>query len=140
MKKVVIVYKSDSGNTQMMAERLSEKLEDGGVFVNLLPADEADVDDLLAADVIAMGSPACEEEVIDQEYIEPLTLDLAGKYDGKPVALFGSYGWGDGEYMEDWIALIEKGGGEIIAEPVIALETPTDFTELDELAQIIIDA
>ncbi len=138
MSNIVLVYKSNTGNTEAMAEKLKSALTDLGAELTYLEASEADKDTLLAADVMVLGCPACGTEELDDEYIEPLMEELAPELGGKKLALFGSYGWGGGEYMETWVSRVEEAGGELVAEPVTVEGEPDDVMgDLEEMAKKI---
>ncbi len=138
MSNIVLAYKSNTGNTEAMAEKLKTSLEALGANLTYLEVADADKDMLLAADVIVMGCPACGTEELDDEYVEPLMDELDGELAGKKVALFGSYGWGGGEYMETWVSRIESAGGTMVADPVTVEGEPDDvMDDLEELAKQI---
>ncbi len=138
MKNIVLVYKSNTGNTEAMAEKLKDSLTELGAELTYLEASEADKDALLAADVMVIGCPACGTEELDDEYIEPLMEELAPELSGKQLALFGSYGWGGGEYMETWVSRVEEAGGELVADPVTVEGEPDDvMDDLEEMAKKI---
>ncbi len=131
MKKVVIVYWSGSGNTKMMAEAIEAGAKEAGADVSLLEVSEASVADVEAADVAVLGCPSMGAEVLEEDVMEPFVESLNGKVNGKEMALFGSYGWGNGEWMEDWAERMESYGANLVAESLIINETPDD----DGLAQ-----
>ena len=99
MSKVAVVYYSGSGNTEAMAD----------VIVNALGADKLEAEGFGAAkvadyDAIAFSCPAMGDEVLEETIFQPMWDDVKGSLAGKKVALFGSYGWGDGQWMRDWEA------------------------------------
>ncbi len=91
-----------------------------------------EMDGMSAADlnnetVFALGCPAMGDEVLEEDVVEPFVAELEGSVSGKKVALFGSYGWGDGQWMRDWTERMKNAGAVIIGgEGLIVNETPED--------------
>ncbi len=126
MKNLVIIYWSGTGNTEAMAKAVEEGAKAAGASVKLLEVDEATLDDAKNADVLLMGCPSMGSEVLEEGSMEPFVESLEGNVDGKPVALFGSYGWGNGEWMEDWEERMQTYGANIVADSLIINETPDE--------------
>ncbi len=124
MKKTAVVYWSGTGNTQMMAEAVLEGMKQGGADAMLLTSAEAGSLDLSAFDAIAFGCPAMGAEVLEESEFEPMFAACKDKLAGKNVALFGSYGWGDGEWMREWEKDCEASGVRLACESVICCEAP----------------
>ena len=99
--KVTVVYWSGTGNTQAMAEAVAQGAKDAGAEVDLLQVSETSAAALESCDRLALGCPAMGAEVLEETEFEPFFTELEGKLSGKRVALFGSYGWGDGQWMRD---------------------------------------
>ena len=121
MSKVAVVYYSGSGNTEAMAD----------VIVNAIGADKIECSDFSAAkvadyDAIAFGCPAMGDEVLEETVFQPMWDDVKGNIAGKKVALFGSYGWGDGQWMRDWEADAQAAGLTLACDSVICNEAPDD--------------
>ncbi len=112
MKKAV-VYASTTGNTEAMANAVCEGVKKSGAELVFSTADSADADAVLAADVLILGSPAMGDEVLEDS-MEEFFTSIEGKLSGKKVALFGSYDWGDGQWLRDWAARVSAGGGTVI--------------------------
>ena len=124
MNKVAIVYWSGTGNTEAMARAIAEGA--GGSAVLLAPADFGAAD-VAAYDVIAFGCPAMGAEQLEESEFEPMFAGLEGSLGGKKIALFGSYGWGSGEWMEQWAARCKEDGAVLYDESgLIVNETPDD--------------
>ena len=123
MKNVAIIYWSGTGNTQKMAEAVAKGAKTDGVTVSVIDVLEATKEDVLKADAIAlMGSEELEEEVM-----EPFVQSLEREdLTGKPIALFGSYGWGDGEWMRDWMDRMAKLGVRLVDEGITIQESPDE--------------
>ena len=122
-----VVYWSQGGNTQAMADAVAEGIRNAGKEAEVIDMDGYSVDELKDEAVYALGCPAMGDEVLEETIVEPFVSDLEGSMSGKKIALFGSYGWGDGQWMRDWVERTEKAGAEVIGgEGVIANETPDD--------------
>ena len=117
-----IVYYSGSGNTKRMAELIAEGIEVEGRHVNLYDVESVSAKDLLNEDIIILGCPAQGAENLEEVNMEPLVEEL----EGKKVALFGSYGWGDGEWMTNWEERMESAGAVLIAKGLIVHEEPEE--------------
>lgn len=123
--KVSIVYWSGTGNTELMAASAAEGAKRAGADVEMLTAAEADAS-VLKSDALLFGCPAMGAEELEETEFEPFFSAIEGKLAGKKVGLFGSYGWGDGEWMRTWIERVKKAGGVMIADGVIANEAPDE--------------
>ena len=122
-----VVYWSQGGNTQAMADAVAEGIRNAGKEAEVIDMDGYSVDELKDEAVYALGCPAMGDEVLEETIVEPFVSDLEGSMSGKKIALFGSYGWGDGQWMRDWVERTEKAGAQVIGgEGVIANETPDD--------------
>ena len=102
MGKVSIVYWSGTGNTEAMAAAMAEGVKDAGAEVELLTVDKADAAALSEAKAFALGCPAMGAEELEEGEMEPFMAELDSQIAGKTIALFGSYGWGGGEWMREW--------------------------------------
>ena len=101
MAKISLVYWSGTGNTQAMADYVVEGVKSAGAEVDVFEVTEANADDVLKSDVILLGCPSMGSEVLEEESMEPFMEEIEGGLSGKKVGLFGSYGWGDGQWMRD---------------------------------------
>jgi flavodoxin short chain len=116
MKKIAIVYWSGTGNTRAMAEAVAGGAKEAGAEAELIEAGKAKIDEVLASDAIALGCPAMGAEILEEMEMEPFVADLCAKgTGGKPLALFGSYDWGDGQWMRDWEERMKAAGGKLAA-------------------------
>ena len=102
MSKIAVVYWSGTGNTEAMANEVAEGAKAAGAEVDVLTASEFGADKMDAYDAVAFGCPAMGAEELEDSEFEPMFSDCEGKLGGKKIALFGSYGWGDGEWMRTW--------------------------------------
>ncbi len=124
MSKVAVVYWSGTGNTEAMANAVAEGARAKGAEVDLLSC--AEVTGVDGYDAVALGCPAMgAEELEDGEFL-PMLESIEPALAGKKVALFGSYGWGDGEWMRSWEARCSEKGIALAAESVMANEAPDD--------------
>ena len=96
MSKLAVIYWSMTGNTQAMAEAIADGAREAGAQADLFSVDQVTVDQALEYDKLALGCPAMGAEVLEEAEFEPFFTALEGRLGGKRVALFGSYGWGDG--------------------------------------------
>jgi flavodoxin short chain len=121
--KISIIYWSGTGNTEAMAGLIKEGAEGKGADVTLKPVANAHAADL-ECDVLVLGCPSMGAEVLEEDEFEPFIESIEGKVAGKTVALFGSYGWGDGEWMRNWDARMKAAGAGLAAESLIVNEAP----------------
>ena len=126
MSKIAIVYWSGTGNTESMAYAVSEGAKDAGADTALFTAAEFSGSQVNEYDAIAFGCPAMGAEELEETEFAPLFQDCKSSLSGKRVALFGSYGWGDGEWMRTWEDECRDCGAVIAAESVICQETPDE--------------
>ena len=126
MKKTAVVYWSSTGNTEAMAQAVLEGMKEAGAEAVLLTPDAVDVSALAGMDAIAFGCPAMGAEQLEDFEFEPLFLQCAPELNGKDIALFGSYGWGDGEWMQTWEDQCKDLGAHLVSSSVIANEAPDD--------------
>ena len=124
MSKVAIVFWSATGNTETMANCIAEG---AGAAATIVPCGEMNAAKLGEYDVVAFGCPAMGAEQLEESEFEPMFASLEGSLNGKKVALFGSYGWGDGQWMRDWVQRTNDANAVIYTdEGLILNETPDD--------------
>ena len=97
MSKVNVVYWSQSGNTQAMAEAVGKGAADAGAEVSVVYVGDTSVNDLKDCKAFALGCPAMGAEVLEESEMDPFVADVESICGGKTIGLFGSYGWGDGQ-------------------------------------------
>lgn len=136
--KTAIVFASLTGNTEAMAEVLAGELN-GKAEAYVFDVSAQSFDNPDAYDAIAFGSPAMGEEVLEEDSFEPMFSAIESSLKGKRVALFGSYGWGDGQWMRDWEDRCAADGA-IVVGSVIAMGAPDDeaVSRLKELASAML--
>ena len=108
MSKVAVVFWSATGNTETMANCVAE-----GANGTIVPCGEMNAAKLAEFDAVAFGCPAMGAEQLEESEFEPMFSDLEGSLNGKKIALFGSYGWGDGQWMRDWAERTTKTGANL---------------------------
>lgn len=126
MKKIAVIYWSGTGNTEMMAKAIEEGTKKNSAEVKLLSVDQASVGDVVNADSIALGCPSMGAEVLEEEEMEPFVESIQKAIAGKTIALFGSYDWGNGEWMKEWEKRMEGYGAQLVDEGLILRLEPTD--------------
>lgn len=125
MSKVKVVFWSGSGNTQAMADAVAAGINAAGGEAEVTTFDALSVADAAKDSVIAFGCPAMGAEVLEETVVEPFMAEYEGFASGKKIALFGSYGWGDGQWMRDWQDRLSGAGATIIGgEGVICNSAP----------------
>ena len=127
MDEIMVVYWSQTGNTEMMANAIGEGAKEAGKEAVVVTPDKASLDDLKAAKAFALGCPAMGAEVLEEGEFEPFMESIDGAISGKTIALFGSYGWGDGQWMREWAERVTGEGATVVnGEGLICQETPDD--------------
>lgn len=132
MDKIQVVYWSQGGNTQAMAEAIGKGIQDAGKEAKVVFVSDASLDELKSANVFALGCPAMGAEVLEEGEMEPFVTEVEAFASGKTIALFGSYGWGDGQWMRDWVDRMSAAGANVLnGEGLMSHEAP-DEDVLDE--------
>ena len=126
MSKVAVVYLSGTGNTEAMANAVVEGAKERGAEVSVFGPSEFNAGMVADFDAIAFGCPAMGAEVLEESEFEPMFTDVETVLGGKRIALFGSYGWGDGQWMRDWVDRCNAAGAKLISEALMINETPDD--------------
>lgn len=138
MDKIYVVYWSQSGNTQAMAEAVGKGIADAGKEAAVVCVGDVSAAELKTAKCFALGCPAMGAEVIEETEMEPFVSEVEGFVAGKTIALFGSYGWGDGQWMRDWTDRMNGCGATVLnGEGLICHETPDEvvLTECEALGR-----
>ena len=124
--KIAVVYWSSTGNTEAMAQAVAEGAKQSGAEVSLLTATEFGPEEMDHYDAIAFGCPAMGAEELEDTEFAPMFESCEEKLSGKKIALFGSYGWGDGEWMRTWEETCQNKGATLACDSVICQEAPDD--------------
>ena len=125
MEKLAIVYWSGTGNTKKMAEAIQVGTEKAGTKADLFEVDSFDISSCKEYQGFLFGCPAMGDEVLEEAGFEPFFSSVEEKLSGVPVALFGSYGWGDGAWMRNWQERVKKDGMKLYQEGLIVNGEPT---------------
>lgn len=132
MSKITVAYWSGTGNTEAMAEAVGEGIKAAGKECAVVSISDISASDLEGETSFALGCPAMGAEVLEEGEMEPFVSEVEGFAAGKTIALFGSYGWGDGQWMRDWTDRMNGCGATVLnGEGLICNETP-DETALAE--------
>ena len=123
--KAAIIYASTTGNTEAMANAISDAVKAAGAEVIFSTADSANKDDVLSSDVILLGSPAMGDEVLE-DTMEEFYTGIEGSLNGKKVGIFGSYDWGDGQWLRDWNDRLTNAGAVSAGEALMVHLTPEE--------------
>ncbi len=126
MSKTAIIYWSGTGNTEAMAQAVLDGAKEVNSETKLFNVSEITADEAAGYDTLILGCPAMGAEVLEEGEFEPFFTELEGSLSGKNVALFGSYGWGDGEWMRSWEERVNAAGAKLVCESVIANDAPDD--------------
>ena len=134
MSIIAVVYWSGTGNTETMANKVAEGARSAGAEAAVLTCSEFDAGKVADYDAIAFGCPAMGSEQLEEDEFEPMFESCKAAIKGKRIALFGSYGWGDGEWMRTWENTAKGYGAVLAGESVICTDAP------DEEAQAACEA
>jgi len=121
-----IVYWSGTGNTEKMAQLIGKGITEGGKEAEVINVSDVNVNELLNEDILILGCSAMGDEVLEESEFEPFIEEISNKIAGKKAALFGSYGWGDGQWMRDFEERMIGYGCSIIGDPLIVQNEPDD--------------
>ncbi|MCD7785234.1 MAG: flavodoxin [Oscillospiraceae bacterium] len=126
MSKIAVVYWSGTGNTEQMANAVLEGINKAGGEAELFTASEFDTSTVSTYDAIAFGCSAMGDEQLEESEFEPMFQACEPALNGKKIALFGSYGWGDGEWMRKWEEICRNDGAILACDSVICNDAPDE--------------
>ena len=127
MSKAAVIYWSQTGNTEQMATAIAEGIREGGMECDLLNVADTNAGAAAGYDKIALGCPAMGAEVREEAEFDPFFTELENRLAGRKVALFGSYGWGDGQWMRDWVQRTNDANANIYTDEGLMInETPDE--------------
>lgn len=126
MSKIAIVYWSGTGNTEAMAQAVTAGATEKGAEAVMMTSAEFDASMMDSYDAVAFGCPSMGVEVLEESEFEPMFSACEAKLSGKKIALFGSYGWGDGEWMRNWEETCRADGAVLVCDSVICNGAPED--------------
>ena len=131
MSKVAVIYWSGSGNTAAMAQAVAEGAKAAGAETELFQVSQISASEAAVYDRLALGCPAMGAEVLEESEFEPFFTELEGHLGGRRVALFGSYGWGDGQWMRDWYQRTESAGPLLVEDEGLIINEAPDEVGLE---------
>lgn len=138
MSKTAIIFWSGTGNTEAMANAVLDGAKTVNEDVKLFNVSEITADEAAEYDTLILGCPAMGAEVLEEDEFNPFFTEIEGKIAGKNIALFGSYGWGDGEWMRSWEERVNAAGAKLVCDSVIANDAPDDeaIVNCNELGKV----
>ena len=126
MAEVKIIYWSGTGNTAAMAQSVADGVAAAGAEAKIIPVENAGAADIADVKAFALGCPSMGAEQLEESTMEPFVEEILGSVSGKKILLFGSYGWGDGEWMRTWEEDCGAAGINRVSDSVICCEAPDD--------------
>lgn len=126
MSKVAVVYWSGTGNTEAMAQAVVEGAKKNGAEVDIFTSAEFSVSMMDGYDAVAFGCPSMGSEQLEEDEFEPMFMGCEAGLKEKKIALFGSYGWGDGEWMRSWEETCKADGAILCCDSVICCGAPDE--------------
>ena len=130
MAEVKIIYWSGTGNTAAMAQSVADGVTAAGAEAKIIPVENAGAADIADVKAFALGCPSMGAEQLEESSMEPFVEEILGSVSGKKILLFGSYGWGDGEWMRNWVARMEEAGAQVFGgEDAICMNEPDSEAE-----------
>lgn len=136
MSKAAVIYWSSTGNTEAMAQAVAEGAKVAGVEIDLMEVSQVSPEQALEYEALALGCPAMGDEELEEEEFEPFFTELEKNLSGKKVALFGSYDWGDGQWMRDWYERTRDAGAELVTEEGLMLNNTPDEEGLETCREL----
>lgn len=124
MSQIAIIYWSGTGNTEAMAKAILEGVQSAGGSADIFEVASFSTSNLNQYDKLILGCPSMGDEVLEESEFQPFFDDIQSQLGGKKIALFGSYGWGDGQWMRTWQSEVEETGGQLITDGLIINESP----------------
>ncbi|HHU53742.1 MAG TPA: flavodoxin [Clostridiaceae bacterium] len=124
MSKIAVIYWSGTGNTAMMADAVVKGAKDKGGDVDLFDASDFNNSMLDTYDALALGCPSMGAEVLEEDEFQPMYDSIKNNLGNKKIVLFGSYGWGDGEWMRNWEEELRALGANLLKDGLIIVDQP----------------
>ncbi|WPC25095.1 flavodoxin [Brachyspira hyodysenteriae] len=140
--KIAIIYWSGTGNTEIMAQNVQKGIENAGGEADIFSVSSFDAANINNYSKLALGCPAMGAEVLEESEFQPFYDSVRGSLSGKKIALFGSYDWGDGEWMRIWQDDISSSGASLVKDGLIANLAPDDeaINECKSLGEALLKA
>ena len=136
MSKIAVIYWSMTGNTETMAHAIAQGAQEAGAQVDVMQVSETTVDQALTYPKLALGCPAMGAEVLEESEFEPFFSDLEASLSGKKIALFGSYGWGDGQWMRDWQDRVIAAGAALCGGEGLIVQNAPDGDGISQCEEL----
>ncbi|HHV09377.1 MAG TPA: flavodoxin [Clostridiales bacterium] len=136
MDKVIVAYWSQTGNTEEMAKAIGKGIEQAGKTTEVAEISRVSLEDLKAAPAFALGCPSMGDEVLEEGEMEPFVAEVEKFCAGKNIALFGSYGWGDGQWMRDWVDRMKDAGANVVNGEGLITEGSPDADATEQCIQL----
>ncbi|WMJ89885.1 flavodoxin [Anaerocolumna sp. MB42-C2] len=136
MNKIFVVYWSGTGNTEKMAKMIGEGVLSEGKEAEVVEVTAIKAEMLKEIPVFALGCPSMGAEELEEEYMEPFVAEVEKYAQGKRIGLFGSYGWGECEWMSDWEERFISAGAEIVNGKGVTVLGEPDKETLDRCYQL----
>ena len=132
MSRMAVIYWSMTGNTEAMANAIAEGIREAGAECDVLSVPAVSADQAAEYEKLALGCPAMGAEVLEEAEFEPFFTELEGRLGCKKVALFGSYDWGDGQWMRDWAQRADSAGANVYQDEGLILHLTPDEEGLEQ--------
>ena len=136
MSRIIVAYWNQSGSTQAMAEAVGEGIARAGKEADVRFVTEVSAQELKGAACFALGCPAMGAEVLEETEMEPFVAEAEGFAAGKTIALFGSYGWGDGQWMRGWVDRMSAAGAVVLNGEGVICQYAPDENGLEECRRL----
>lgn len=136
MNQIAVIYWSGTGNTESMAHSVADGIAKAGKEAVLKQVSEISAADAAAYDALALGCPAMGDEVLEEGEFEPFFSELEGSLSGKKIALFGSYGWGDGQWMRDWQDRVTAAGAVLCGGEGLIVQNAPDSDGISQCEEL----
>lgn len=136
MSKTAVIYWSGTGNTEAMADAILEGAKAVNPETDFFTVSDISADEAAKYDTLILGCPAMGAEVLEEGEFEPFFSELESKISGKNIALFGSYGWGEGEWMRDWERRVTDAGASVVGGEGLIINDAPDDTGLEQCREL----
>ena len=140
--KIAVIYWSATGNTEIMAQNIEKGIKNAGGEVDIFSVSNFNTSDINNYSKLALGCPAMGVEVLEESEFQPFYDEIRDKLSNKKIALFGSYDWGDGEWMRNWEEDVRSTGASLVKDGLITNLTPDDnaISECKSLGEALLKA
>ena len=136
MQKVMIVYWSGTGNTETMAGFVADGVREAGAEAEVLAVNEITADALAEHAAFALGCPSMGAEQLEESEMEPFMNQLDSLISGRQIGLFGSYGWGNQEWLRDWEERVRADGATVVNGEGVAANGEPDEDAIEGLKKL----